>query len=69
MTVPLIHLSFFHALLLSAITLALTGADQTKTLPPGLYGPSDGKVRLAMSCRRSADCLASSCALNANQPL
>ena len=57
MTVPRTHLSFFKAF--EAIELALAGADQTKTLSPGLYGPSDGIVLLAMSCLRSAACLAS----------
>ena len=57
MTVPRTHLSFFKAF--EAIELALAGADQTKTLSPGLYGPSEGIVLFAMSCLRSADCLAS----------
>ena len=39
--------------------LALTGELQTKTLSPGLLGPSDGIVRLAMSCLSSAAGLAS----------
>ena len=57
MTVPLTHLSFLKAL--EEIEFALAGADQTKILSPGLQGPSDGIVGVAMSCLRSAACLAS----------